>query len=67
MPIANVDALPSKQTGINRPGARSEQRQGCTKGAQQDVCPGISGLREDVPNVDQRYQRSSDRRPETCE
>ena len=59
MPIANVNAFPSKQAGINRPGAWSEQRQAYAKGSQEDVRPKVPRLREDFPDAEQCSRHSS--------
>jgi hypothetical protein len=50
-PIGNADALPSKEVGIHRPSAWSEQCQGGTEGSQQGTTPRISRLREGVPRA----------------
>jgi len=41
LPVTNVEALPSKQAGIDRPSTRSKQCQGGTKSCQEDVDPQI--------------------------
>jgi len=61
--ISDVDALPSKKARIDRPTARSEQCQGGTKSSQQDATPRISGMREDLPQREDRHKHSRDGRP----
>ena len=61
--ILNVDALPSKKAGIDRPGARSEHGQGGTEGSQQDIAPRIMGMREGAPNLNDCQKYSRDGRP----
>src|SRR5260370_33455330 len=60
--ISKVDALPSTKASIDRPSARSEQRQGGTEGSQHDTTPRISRLREGVPQRDDHHKCSRDRR-----
>jgi hypothetical protein len=61
--ISNVNALPSKKSGIDGPGARSEHGQGGTEGSQQDKAPRIMGMRESAPNFNDRQEYSRDGRP----
>jgi hypothetical protein len=67
LPIPYLDAFPSKTPSIDRPGARAEQGQGSNECAQEDVSREIPGLRESVPQLDDRYQSSRDRRTQACE
>src|SRR6202140_3308523 len=61
--ISKVYALPSKKSGIDGPGARSEHGQGGTEGSQQDIAPRIMGMREGAPNLNDCQKYSRDRRP----
>jgi len=61
--ISNVYALPSKEAGIDGPGARSEHGQGGTEGSQQDIAPRIMGMREGAPNLNDCQKYSRDGRP----
>ena len=49
--VWRLDALPSKKTGIDGPGARSEHGKGGTEGSQQDIAPRIMGMCEGIPNL----------------
>src|SRR5277367_1773168 len=59
----NVDVLPAKETGIDRPGTWSEHGQCCTECSQQDVDPRISMRQEDFPRFKAGHERPRDRCP----
>jgi len=65
--LANVDALPSKQAGVDRPGAWSEQRKDNTERCQQDVNPRIPLVREEASELENRHERSGNGRPQPDE
>jgi len=61
--VSDIDALPSENASVDRPSAGSEHGQGGTDTAQEDVSPGISGLREGAPQFNAHDERPGDRRP----
>ena len=65
IPVPQIDTLPSKETGIDRPCARAEQSQSGSEKRQQDVSPRIGRLRERDPYLVDGQDRPSDRRPQT--
>jgi hypothetical protein len=56
--ISNVEALPSKKASVDRPGARSQQRQADAEGSEQDINPRISYVQQNLPKLNDRHQRS---------
>jgi hypothetical protein len=61
--ISDIDALPSENASVDRPSAGPERGQGSTDTAQEDVSPGISGLRESTPQLNAHHECPGDRRP----
>jgi hypothetical protein len=69
MPLAcrNIDVLPAEEPRIDGPGARSEHGQSGAKGRQNDGNPWITGARENDPRLNNGYDRSHHRGPQTDE
>jgi len=58
----NLDASPSEEASIDRPGPGSNQSQGSTDGTQQDVSPQIYRSCYSMPKLKECHHRSRDRR-----
>jgi hypothetical protein len=60
MPLgfANIDVLPAKEPGIDRPSTRPDHCQSGANGCQHDGNPWITGTRESYPHLSDGYHSS---------
>jgi hypothetical protein len=65
--VSNIDAFPPIEASINRPFARSDQRQASAQGSQEDMSPYIPRLRKSVPKLEHYRKGTRERSPETCQ
>ena len=61
--VRKVYAFPPKKACIDRPYPGSNQCQGGTEGAEQDITPRIMRMREGAPYLNDCQKCSGDRRP----
>jgi len=65
--ISDIDALPSKEACIDRPGTRTKQSKGGSERCQQYISPAIPWLRENAPQLNKEHNTASDGGPQTSQ